>query len=116
MYESKIKFILGYYGTEQQLIQTAEESAELAQAALKVNRAGTSEEKVVALQHLKEEIADVVVMLDQLMYAYGCEADVRAIALAKLDRQIERITKEGTPSESLQDGDSWLMTRFQRQD
>ena len=94
MYESKIKFILGYYGTEQQLIQTAEESAELAQAALKVNRASRPEDKAAALQHLKEEMADVVVMLDQLMYAYDCENDVRNIATAKLDRQIERITKE----------------------
>lgn len=96
IYESKIKFILGYYSTEEQLLQTAEEASELAQAALKVRRASKPEDKMAALNHLKEEMADVVVMLDQMMYAYDCEGEVAQIAEAKTDREVGRITKEAS--------------------
>ena len=37
-YNSAIPYIAGIYGEEKQLIQTAEEAAELAQAALKPSR------------------------------------------------------------------------------
>ena len=96
MYESKIKQIADYYGLEEQLVQTAEECSELGKAALKLRRAlndplATDEDKLVARNNFIEEMADVLVMIEQQCHLNGCETDVKNIVLAKVDRQIERI-------------------------
>lgn len=95
-YNSAIPYIAGVYGEEKQLIQTAEEAAELAQAALKRYKGmvseNTSVEKTIAdREHLAEEIADVLIMIEQITYAEGFEDDVRKIIDEKIQRQIDRI-------------------------
>ena len=90
-----IPYILGFYGEEKQLIQTAEECSELAQAALKrykgmVNE-NTPAEKLKDSEHLAEEIADVLIMIEQITYAEGFEDDVRRIIDEKISRQLDRI-------------------------
>lgn len=95
-YERNIALIAGYYAEEHQLIQTAEECAELAKAAIK--RRHALEEIATPADVLKasrlaliEEIADVLVMCEQLIYLEGCEGDVRNVIREKLDRQVGRI-------------------------
>ena len=92
----KIQFIVGYYGLENQLIQAAEESAELAKAAIKRHKALKEEdtpleERISTQAALVEEIADVMIMIRQIVYAEGIEDDVELVINEKLDRQMERI-------------------------
>lgn len=92
IYSSAIPYILGNYGEEKQLIQTAEEAAELAQAALKRHKAITGQTKHDnTREHLAEEIADVLIMIEQITYAEGFEDDVRRIIDEKISRQLDRI-------------------------
>ena len=92
IYSSAIPYILGNYGEEKQLIQTAEEAAELAQAALKRYKAITGQTKYDnTREHLAEEIADVLIMIDQIVYAEGFENDVLRIVDEKIQRQLDRI-------------------------
>lgn len=73
MYESKIKTIAEYYGTNNQLVQLAEESAELTQATLKyrithcVNPINFEAMRITR-QNLMEEMADTLIMIEQLCY------------------------------------------------
>lgn len=74
------------WGLPAQVLQLAEESAELAAEALRVvrDRSGRTE--------LAEEIADVLIMIEQMKLAFpGLEADVNAVAKAKLDRLAVRL-------------------------
>lgn len=97
IYKDGISFIAGFYGEENQLIQTAEESAELAKAAIKRYKALTGQADnlldVLSLTRaaLIEEIADVLIMVEQIVYIEGIETDVRRIIDEKVDRQIARI-------------------------
>lgn len=95
-YERNIQMIAGTYGEKEQLVKTAEETAELTQAALK-RRADLSDNDTSAetLRASREaligEIADVLIMCEQLIYLEGCEGDVLRMIDEKLTRQIERI-------------------------
>ena len=75
-YNSAIPYIAGVYGEEKQLIQTAEEAAETMVATRKA---------------LAEEIADVLIMCEQIIYLEGFEDRVREIIDSKIQRQIDRI-------------------------
>ena len=94
-YNSAIPYIAGFYGEEHQLIQLAEEAAELAQAALKRHKALTettpADTMVATRKALAEEIADVLIMCEQIIYLEGFEDRVREIIDTKIQRQIERI-------------------------
>ena len=91
-YNSAIPYIAGIYGEEKQLIQTAEEAAELAQAALMRYKAITGQTKYDnTREHLAEKIADVLIMIDQIVYAEGFDNDVRRIVDEKIQRQLDRI-------------------------
>lgn len=97
MYEVKIKRIAEHYGLEKQLVQTAEESSELTQAALKYKR--VLEHPVIPdgadqlKDNLIEEMADTLIMIEQICYLLNCENDLRAVVYRKTDRQIERMRK-----------------------
>ncbi len=100
MYESKIKTIAEYYSTNNQLVQLAEESAELTQATLKyrithcVNPINFEAMRITR-QNLMEEMADTLIMIEQLCYLLGCEQVVKDVVALKLDRQLKRIGKAG---------------------
>ena len=98
MYEQKIRLIAEHYGTNNQLVQMAEESAELGQAALKYRRAHHGkpidlEAMRVTRLNLIEEMVDTLIMIEQLCHLLGCEQGVKDIVDEKLDRQLERIGK-----------------------
>lgn len=91
-YTDAIPYIANVYGEEEQLTQLAEESAELAQAALKRRKAQIGQTKYGNTRDaLAEEIADTLIMIEQIVYLEGFEDDVRRIIVEKLNRQISRI-------------------------
>ena len=81
-----IKAIADHYGLNNQLMQTAEECAELTQAIMKVFRNGLGEER----DHLIEELADVQIMTSQLEYLLGDSA-LDNVREDKISRQLRRI-------------------------
>lgn len=98
-YERNIAFIAGFYAEEHQLIQTAEECAELAQAAIK--RRHALEDITTPADRLRDtrialidELADTLVMIEQIIYLEGCEGEVRRVMDEKIQRQIGRIRDE----------------------
>lgn len=70
-----------------------EECAEAIQAAQKCKRANSVENYSEALDHLREEVADVLIMAEQMRYYLG-EEKTDAIIKEKLERQIKRINEE----------------------
>lgn len=91
----KCREILDHYGKTAQLRQLIEECAELIQAAAKYNRVTNDGEKtnLIAYQHLCEELADVMIMTEQIRQSVN-DNMVQAYINAKLDRQLGRIADE----------------------
>ncbi len=87
--DSRIIQIANHYGYTAQSDKIIEETAELTQAILKL-RWGYSPE---LLEHVKEEVADVLIMARQLRVVLGAD-DIDRIIEKKLDRQIKRINEE----------------------
>ena len=78
------------------MVQTAEEAAELGKAAIKLRKdrmdEGTPAKELAAARFaLAEEIADILIMTDQMTYVEGLEHDVQRIMDEKIERQLERI-------------------------
>lgn len=89
--DDAIKTIAYHYGVKAQSMQTCEECAELIQAVSKLTR-GVTEMRILALV---EEIADVRIMMSQLMQFFGIpEAEVSELVEEKLERQLKRIKEE----------------------
>ena len=95
--EQKIQYIANHYGYESQSRQLVEELSELIQAICKHNRtfAGKRLSKLSNCPEkdaITEELADVIIMMHQLDYLIGINANsVYEVIKRKLDRQIERI-------------------------
>ncbi len=87
--EEKVKKIADHYGIKNQLRQLAEECSELSVEALHYIREGKGIERIF------EEIADVLIMIQQIIYliGHGYE-DIEKYAEFKLDRQSRRIERE----------------------
>ena len=79
--EQNIQKIADYYGLDNQTDKTIEECAELIQALVKLE----SRENTI------EEIADVQIMLKQMLYLLDCEKEVEKVMEYKINRQLERI-------------------------
>ena len=87
--EEKVKRIADYYGWNNQLKQLAEECSELSVEALHYIREGKGIERIF------EEIADVLIMINQIIYLIGHGyGDIEKYAEFKLDRQSRRIERE----------------------
>lgn len=91
------------------LYQLAEEASELAQAALKLarikNGAPTPVTEDEAVEHLSEELADVLNCFYILTYQNGRDYDrfrdrVESISCGKLDRWARRIKENGNGQHS----------------
>lgn len=78
--------IAKHFGLDKQKNQLIEEMAELTQAICKCKRAQTT-----FSPNLIEEIADVKLVIEQLIYLLACEEDVIAIEKQKIRRTLERI-------------------------
>lgn len=95
-----IKKIADTYGYDAQSRQLIEECAELTQAINKVWRLEQVKNRTVtqdidlsfAKEHLVEELADVQIMIEQMVYMLNCEYDFNNEKLRKIKRQLERMT------------------------
>lgn len=94
MIDKRLKQIADHYGLDSQLDMLQEECAELIQAASKYKRNGN--------YSIIEEIADVYIMLDQVVYLLDKELpeegevkySISWWKKKKISRQLERIEKE----------------------
>jgi NTP pyrophosphatase (non-canonical NTP hydrolase) len=91
------------YGHENQMLQCVEEMAELTQAVSKLRRATTKPEHERCVDNMVEEVADVYVMLSQMMiimstiYDKGEQLD--EMLKYKINRLKERIDNEQCSSD-----------------
>lgn len=95
MSDKRMTYIREQLSQEELLCQLAEEAAELAQAALKLRRVydgtnPTPTKRSVAYDNLKEEIADVALLLDVLDFDISVHEMNRTME-AKLDRWCSRL-------------------------
>lgn len=81
------------YGRDAQERMLVEEIGEYLQAANKLHRAKTLEERKVALMHLQEELADMQIMQEQNIVMAG-ESAVAEIKQRKIDRLAQRLGME----------------------
>lgn len=107
-YEQDIQKLADYYGFDNQSDKTIEECAELIQAIEKYkenerNNYMNEDEKQEYRQHMIEEIADVQIMLDQLVYLLNCEEEMKKVIEYKVKRQLERIRKEKEQIEKIKE-------------
>lgn len=105
--KNKCRQILDHYGEQKQRRQLVEECAELIQALTKMERAGEqypSNELHSAILAVREEIADVEIMLEQIknVLPTNCETEIKRIIDYKLNRQLERM-QESENTEKVQE-------------
>lgn len=90
----KLLKIIEHYGIQNQVRKFNEESFELTEAIFDYEFTGISDNKEV-LNHIAEEIADVLVMVFQFLKYYKInQKEVAKIIDFKIDRQLERIKNE----------------------
>lgn len=88
--------IIEHYGMTSQLGIATEECAELIQAISKMSRAKDMGKYTEARSHLIEEIADVIVCIDQLKIMFNIgDSQISEMVNFKIHRQIERMKGEG---------------------
>ena len=86
----KLLFIINTYGIQSQQDIAIEEMSELQKAILKHRRNPSEETR----KDIIDEIADVLIMLEQLKIIYSCSKEVEERMDYKIDRQINRIKKK----------------------
>ena len=100
--KNKLLQIINHYGIDKQLKYIHSEYFELDEAIVRhtiikdMNKVfGYNFNLDVFEEHIKEEIADVMVMLKQFQYYYGIDDEqVEDVMNYKIDRQLDRIEKE----------------------
>lgn len=108
----KLRKIINHYGIEKQLKYFQSEVFELNEQIIKRRNTGCFEnvlDSVVRVlsplmnqtyidkskEHIKEEIADVMVMLKQFQLYYDISTDdIKEVMRSKVNRQLERIANE----------------------
>lgn len=87
--EEFYKKLIKHFSAEQQQTVAIEELSELTKEICKHQR-GTGN-----VHHIAEEIADVTIMLEQLIIMFGCSAEVELLKEQKLQRTKERYLQNG---------------------
>jgi NTP pyrophosphatase (non-canonical NTP hydrolase) len=82
------KAIANYYGIDNQILIAIEEMSELTKELCKYERKFHREREIA------EELADVSIMVEQLIDLFGVERNVSEIIDYKLNRQLRRIDNE----------------------
>ena len=92
--KKKVREIAAHYGIKSQEQVAIEECAELIQAITKNNRgAQIGSEYVKKIADVAGEIADVLIMCEQLAYLYGIGELVKEQIDFKIARQLDRMEK-----------------------
>ena len=100
--KEKARTILQHYGAANQRRQLVEECSELIQAICKYDRAissittGYYPDMQNAKYNIAGEIADVLIMIEQIKISLGTETrqEIENLIESKLNRQLERIKEE----------------------
>lgn len=92
----QLKSILEYYGGFNQCIKTMEEMGELQQSLAKFlcHEHYTTEQLGPILANIKEELADLSIMVEQLQMNFTTERYFQALRQEKIDRTLERIHQD----------------------
>lgn len=93
--QDKIKFIADHHGIHSQLIKLIEEMSEVAKEITKL--LNSKDDKVILdiyRNTLPEELADLRLVYDQIVYLMDCKEKVEAMRNYKVMRQIRRIRLE----------------------
>ena len=75
------------FGVENQCVVAVEELSELQKEVCKMLR------KIGNVHNLAEEIADTLIVIEQLMLIHNCESEVALLKVQKLQRVCERYLK-----------------------
>ena len=97
--EEKLLQIINHYGVMPQLKYFQSEVFELNEAIINFERdtrfVPKEDKPCTSQEHIAEEIADVMVMLEQFKLYYGITSEeITKIFWNKVDRQLERIENE----------------------
>lgn len=79
------------YGVDKQVDVAIEEMSELTKALLKFRRGGWGECSASFLDAIREEMADVSIMLSQLELIYGDVSDIEIEKLERLERRLDEL-------------------------
>ncbi len=85
------------YGTHNQMLKCIEECGELSRAVSRILTELSSGEGFTtneSMANLQEELADVSIMVEQMLMMFGCETDVKQYIAFKLNRLKERLEHE----------------------
>jgi NTP pyrophosphatase (non-canonical NTP hydrolase) len=93
--KEKIRETSDILGLQTMLFQTQEECSELIKAISKYNRINgigqkTDMSRADAFQNLLEEMADVLICVDGLVYLLGCEREVEEYEKIALNKTLTR--------------------------
>ena len=94
--KQKCHKIADHYGEQHQMLKAVEEMAELTQIIMKNE---TDEEGKYLCDYI-QELADVIIMIEQLEYIlnteynYLCQSALKSQITAKLNRQLKRMEDE----------------------
>ena len=88
--KNKLLEIIKHYGIDEQLKYIHNEYFELDEAIVRYENGNT-----LTRDYIKEELADVMVMLKQFQYFYDItDEDIEEVMNYKIDRQLHRIKGE----------------------
>ena len=85
---------LELWGEDFQLDLAVEEASELIKAVCKLKRATAVEDRALSLSALSDELADNIIMIEQLSYQYGLNELVSIQVQQKRERLQKRIAKK----------------------
>lgn len=86
-----LKKVIEHYGNDYMMVVAMEEASEFVQAVSKIYRYGVTLE---AVNHLNEEIADVLIVIEELKkMGFAYEPSIKEWIDSKQKRSMERIRK-----------------------
>lgn len=89
MIDEKLEKICQHYGIRKQLKKLSEEVFELQEAVIDMWNVDGN------IEHVAEELADVMVLWEQIRLHYGIPSQtIAAITTEKIERQLKRIEEE----------------------
>ena len=93
--QDKVKYIAEEYGIHHQLIKLMEEMSEVTKEITKLLNA-TDDEEILEIYRntLPEELADLRLVYDQIVYLMGCEEQVYQWRQYKAAREVRRIKED----------------------
>ena len=91
---AEVEKIADFYGLEHQLSKTNEELIELLQAIQGYSIKLVLSDDDISVSHMVEEMADVSIMIEQLVYLTESKEEFEACRELKIKRQIGRIAEE----------------------